>query len=263
MPTMIKAFKTVPATITNTYSYTFTERDIRRSDGYRLVISRGNIVPDQFTAIHRMLYAVNIIRSGLTPEAQSVQRGPRSKVKTAPVEEGTELVPLHSAVGMLETQLEAITNAWAATAPEASESADIPLWRSPGFRFRAHADRIAPLLDDLKRGNWYGNPDATRTTGVSSIEVIGDRLFGLLLDLVWEMDNATHVSTVPAAADTAAPAPAVPKKTAMTRPHAVAVLASEDEIEEELGGLMGTDSLDDMKGLTEYNGDFDRFSEPE
>ena len=72
---MIKAFKTAPATIVNTYTYTFTERDIRRPDGYRLVISRGKIVPDQFTTIHRMLYAVDIIRSGLTPEAQSVQRG--------------------------------------------------------------------------------------------------------------------------------------------------------------------------------------------
>ena len=51
---MIKAFKTAPATIVNTY--TFTERDIRRPDGYRLVISRGKIVPDQFTAIHRMLW---------------------------------------------------------------------------------------------------------------------------------------------------------------------------------------------------------------
>ena len=37
---------------------------------------------------------------------------------------------------------------------------------------------------------------------------------------------------------------------------------SEDEIEEELGGLMDTDDLGNMNGLTEYDGDFDRFSEP-
>ena len=35
MPNMIKAFKTAPATIVSTYTYTFTERDIRRPDGYR------------------------------------------------------------------------------------------------------------------------------------------------------------------------------------------------------------------------------------
>lgn len=73
------------------------------------------------------------------------------------------------------------------------------------------------------------------------------------------MDNA-----VPAAADmpdTISSAPTVPKKQ-ISRPRALAVLASEDEIEEELGGLMDTDDLSNMNGLTEYDGDFDRFSEP-
>ena len=73
------------------------------------------------------------------------------------------------------------------------------------------------------------------------------------------MDNA-----VPAAADTPdtiSSAPTVPKKQ-ISCPRTLAVLASEDEIDEELGGLMDTDDLSNMNGLTEYDGDFDHFSEP-
>lgn len=254
----IKAFKTAPTQITNVYTYTFTEKDIRRSDGYRLVISRGVLIPAFFVDVHRVLYACNLIRSGLTVEAQSVARGPRSRVKPTVVEDGVDIAALSDVVEMIEKELNIITGDGAA-------------WQQPTFRFRAYADRISHLLNDLHSGNWYGSPNPKRTQGVASIETIGDRLFGLLLDLFWEMDNTistdVHASeSMPQDNSAAAGTETSPsrKRAAPSGkgPHALTVLASEEELEEELGGLMGKDDLTGVSELREFDGDFDRYSEP-
>ena len=247
MPSTIKAFKTAQAQVTNAYTYTFTEKDIRRSDGYRLVVSRGRIASDRFADIHRLIYACDLVRSGLTVEAQSVARGPRSRVKAVVLEEGVELVSLGSAVETIYKELDIITN---------------NSWQSPAFRFRSHSNRISSLLSDLRDGNWYGNPNAKRAQGVSNIETAGDKLYGLLLDLLWELDNTSSMLVAQEADLPVQTTPAPKKKTAVQKLRAISALASREEVEEELGSLMHQEILSELPDLREFDSDFQRYSEP-
>ena len=161
----IPAFKTPPTAVKNVYTYTFTEQNIRRSDGYLLVVSAGAIMPQNFTVVHRLLYGIQLISSGATIEAQAVEHTKWSKVKARPITD--EPVSLNAVIAMVERQLDLI-------AP----------WRQEAFHFRSLANRISDLLD----GHYFG----TGRQGAARIETIGERLYGLTVDLLWALDNDRH-----------------------------------------------------------------------
>ena len=51
-------------------------------------------------------------------------------------------------------------------------------------------------MNDLKAGRFYESKRAIHKLGRLKMRVIGEQLYGLLCELLWEMDNVNEISEV-------------------------------------------------------------------
>ena len=160
-------FHTPPTQITYTYTYTFTPQGIQRSDGYQEATSCGTIMSEHFDNVKELLTLCALIRNGKAAEPEIAYFD-------------DSLKSLDYVVPTMELHLKEITGDW---------------WHS-SFPFRSLAQRAGVLMNDLKSGRFYESGRAIHKLGRLKMRVIGEQLYGILCELLWEMDNTDGKSEV-------------------------------------------------------------------